>query len=316
MIGFKNKNLEQDLIETISDLNNSKDFTCEIKVSVYDINTKKYASVNENNLGWAASIIKVPVMVATLQEIEKGKLSLEEQLKTNHKFMLENYDYVSRLPDNSNIRVLNLLYYMIANSDNEATNILADKVGIEKINKMMLNLGMKNSMLGHLLCPNVPRYTSKFNLDGSNVTSPLDMVTIFRHIYEDSFSKLSPYVRAISDSILSFTSPSYLNKDKFISSRIKAKVGYISDELDGADIHEVGIINDHLIVCVMLNKFKENFVPKLINSNPSVTSVSQRYLDDLRFLEGNFNLSFEDKKFLTSENKIYTQIMKTIGRYY
>ncbi|MCW8965574.1 MAG: class A beta-lactamase-related serine hydrolase [Candidatus Pacearchaeota archaeon] len=253
---FENRKLKRNLEQTIEGLQSLNDFSADIKVSVYDLDSRIHSSVSGNNYGWAASIIKVPIMISTLNEIEKGNLSLDTRLEVNHEFMLEPFDYVSRLPDKSSVPVINLMYHMIVESDNEATNILANEVGIDKINKDMKKLGMKNSMLGHLLCPNVPRHYSYKNIAGDNITCPNDMVKIMRHIYDDSFSKLSPSVRVGADVILSKTSPSYLGVGKFRNKNIKAKVGYISDIEAGSDMHEVGIVDNHLIVCVMLNKFK------------------------------------------------------------
>ena len=90
------------------------------------------------------------------------------------------------------------------------------------------------------------------------------MTKLLRHIYDKPYSKLSPFVRTCSDMILSRTQPSILSLG---SKRIKAKIGYISDIKDGADIHEVGIIDDEIILSVMLNKFDKNtpFWMKLLN---------------------------------------------------
>jgi hypothetical protein len=257
VISLRNRKLKRSLEGTISKLHGGRDFSGEIKVSVYDIESGVNASVGGNDSGWAASIIKVPIMISTLQEIEKGSLTSRTKLEVNHEFMLEPWNYVSRLPDKSKIGVKELIYRMIVASDNEATNILANHIGIERINRDMWELGMENSMLGHLLCPGAQRYTSPMNPDGSNITCPNDMVKIMRHIYDDSFSKLNSRVRANADKFLDISPPHLLDTGEFRNSYIKAKAGYISDPKDGEDIHEVGIIDDHLVVCVMLNKVKD-----------------------------------------------------------
>lgn len=307
----KGQRLEDSLRRTISEFDQNPYSTGEIKVSVHDIIRGTHASVNGNDSGWAASIIKVPIMIATLQEIERGKLGLEDKLEVNHRFTLENHDYVSMLPDGSGIEVFNLLYYMIINSDNEATNILADEIGVETVNQSMWRLGMNNSMLGHLLCPGASRYTSEINPDGSNITSSDDMVTLMRHIYDDSFTRLSPYVRVNTDSVMSFTYPSFLGKGKFAGKNIKAKAGVINDSEAGSDVHEVGIIDDHLIVCVMLNKLKEKSFRKGEVENPY--SQSESFNDKSILLSD--PLSGDEGKSL-SEGQVYGEVMKTIGRYF
>ncbi|MBR9706219.1 serine hydrolase [Candidatus Pacearchaeota archaeon] len=256
---IKNKALQKGLEKVVKLAENEID--ADIKVSVHDLTTGEIASVNGKKFGWAASIIKVPVMVSALKEIYDGDLSLKTKLPINHEFLLEHTDYVSGLPLGTKLSVAELIYHMMVTSDNEATNILADYIGgPQTINKTMRELGMKKSMLGHLLCSGVPRYTSKINPDGSNITTPDDMVKVMRHIYDPNFSKLAEPIRKAADRFFSFTSPSFLDFGGFKKKNIKAKVGHISDHDDGSDIHEVGIINNDLIVCMMANKVKTSFL--------------------------------------------------------
>lgn len=276
----KNK-LQIDLENVIRDAEENS-IDARIKVSVYDINTGVSANVNGKEKGWAASIIKVPVMVSTLKEVEKGNLSLNTQVPVNHKLMLEEYDYVSSLPEDATLSVKEFLYHMIVASDNEATNVLADTIGGPvQINKDAYELGLKRTMLGHLLCPGAPRYGSFFfNPDGSNLTTPNDMVKVMRHIYDPSYTKLSKRVKSLSDAIMSETCSSYLANEKFKGNKIKAKIGIISCPYDGSDIHEVGIIDDSLIVCLMANKigqkgirlkdFSENYFSPFSNEEKSI----------------------------------------------
>jgi len=321
----KNEELKNSLESTISNL--KENFEGEIKVSLYDINKGLEADVDGNKIGWAASIIKVPIMITTLQEIEKGNLSLLSQLKVDHKYTLEPYDYTSKLADGSFIPTYKLLYHMMVESDNEAANILANEIGIENINKSVQDLGLEKTMLGHLLCPRAERYMSQFNLDGSNITCPNDMVTLMRHIYDRKFSKLESGVRLASDWILSHTFPSYLRKGKFEHKNIKAKVGYISDPEDGKDIHEVGIIDDNFIVCVMLNKVKQNSsgIIDLYDYGSGITNVYEKWKffercvsrglileDDSRFFE---TVKTNETKKYVSSDKVFDKIMTAIGNY-
>jgi len=250
------KKLQKDLEKEVSDLEKSID--AEIKVSVYDIDSKLKAEVNGDKTGWAASIIKVPILAVAGQEVSKGNLELKTNFRVNHKFTLEDSDFISRLLDGSEVNMFSLLYSMIVESDNEAANIIVDNFGVNNVNNAFWKLGLNKTMLGHLLCPNVPRYTSNFNKDGSNITSTNDMVKIMRHIYDGKFSKLDLGSRLLSNVVMSFTRPSFLNEGEFKKRNIKAKVGHLFDIKDGGDIHEVGIIDKHLIVSIMMNKVGQN----------------------------------------------------------
>ncbi len=306
----KQKKLQNDL-ELIIREAKEKYVDADIKISAYDIKSGISASVNGKRKGWAASIIKVPVMVSVLQEVEKGNLNLDTRLPVNHRLMLEEDDYVSSLPEGSTLKVEDLLNYMIVNSDNEATNILIDNIGGPKrINRTMRGLGSKRSMLGHLLCPNVPRYTHFFlNPDGSNITTPNDMVKIMRHIYDPSYKKLSSKIKSLSDEIMSSTYSSYIQNEKFNGKKVKAKIGVISDPVDGADIHEVGIIDNSLIVCLMANKIGQK-------TNNLKDSFVDNYFSSL-FPEEifSFNLSYSMPR--TGEVvETYDKIMNTLGDHF
>jgi len=252
-----NRELEFKLKENLEEFikeSARKGFKGEVKVSIYDIKTGLQVRVNGDIPGWAASIIKVPIMVTILEQIEARKLELGTKLEVDHKLTLEPDDYVSRLKPGVKLPVSALLHYMIVRSDNEATNMLASRVGVECINDTMSRLGMKKSMLGHLLCPGVPRYTSDFNPDGSNITCADDMTTLFRHLYDPAFSKLTENVRNLADLIMVPTRAVYINQGSYFKLLAKAKIGSIYNPEDGADIHETGIIEDRLIVTLMGNK--------------------------------------------------------------
>lgn len=287
----KGKRLENSLERTIKNLKEKHDMDAEIKISVYDISDGLSANVDGDKIGWAASIIKVPIMVTVLEEIEKEKLSLDTRLRIDHKFTLEKDDYVSELRDKSLISVMRLMYHMIVESDNEATNMLANKVGIDKVNKSAWNLGLDKTMLGHLIYPGAPRTFNDFNPAGSNLTCTDDMVTLLRHIYDEPFSKLSPKVRKLSNVYLTFTDPILINRGKFKNRRIKSKTGFISHPVNGEDIHETGIIDDHLIVSVMLNKVNQNKRKDLLKGVSS-------YI-----------------KLLTDPGLVYSKLMGSISRY-
>jgi beta-lactamase class A len=257
-------------------------FDGEPKISVYDINTGVSYNIKGDSPGWAASIIKFPIMVAAMKEINQGNLGLEEKLAINHKFTLEQADLMSRLPNGELISLPELICEMIVHSDNEATNMIANRIGVETINNFMWDIDMNKSMLGHLLCPKMPRYTSRFNRDGSNITTPNDMVQAIRQVYDEKFSKLDENTRKLSDYFFTFTE----------RENIKSKIGFISDFKDGEDFHEVGIIGNRIIYAIMINKIKQKEIKKY-----GLLQKSQK---------------FEERSQVNQEDDFYNQDLKDI----
>jgi beta-lactamase class A len=240
-IQTRSRNL-QGALEELMQTSEEDGLVADVKIAVYDIKTGLHADIRSEEKGWAASIIKLPVLVAVLGEAKKGRLYLKEKMTIDHRYVLEPTDTVSKLPKGCRLPISRLMQLMITESDNEATNMLADRIGgPQTVNHYAKKLGLERTMLGHLLCPGVPRYTSAFNPDGSNVTTPADMTKLMRHLYDPSFSILSPDVRKVADIILSNTKASFLGKGGFEKHKIKSKIGYIFDTDCGEDIHEVGI---------------------------------------------------------------------------
>ncbi|MBN2053095.1 serine hydrolase [Candidatus Woesearchaeota archaeon] len=212
--------------------------------------------VNGNNIGWAASTIKVPVMIEVFNQAAKGIISLEERVEINHKHTLEKTDFISRLPANKKLDFWTLVYFMIVHSDNEATNILADRIGLENINNTCQELGAKHTMIGHLLLPKALRLISDFNPEGSNVTTSNDMNLLLSLIYRKEIANQEYCNEMIN--FLENTSQNFLGSYLPESTKIGNKVGYISDPAAGDDMHDVGVINRSYILSVMLNKVRSD----------------------------------------------------------
>lgn len=157
---------------------------------------------------------------------------------------------------------------------------------------------------------NVPRYTSEFNPDGSNITCTDDMIDSMRHIYDEKFTKLSSKERVLSNILMSYTSPYFLNQGKFKKKNIKSKVGFISDFEDGDDVHEVGIIDDRLMLCIMMNKIGQGKKKK----SPREEISPNLDLWDMDFLDLS-NYLGEDNA-VHSISNAYKDILQVVGDYY
>jgi beta-lactamase class A len=94
----------------------------------------------------SASLIKLPILIEALRQIEAGMLqkdrlvTIEESDKIGDTGVLQAMK-VTQLP------VQDLLSLMIIVSDNSATNIMIDLIGKSSINETISRIGMKNSIL-------------------------------------------------------------------------------------------------------------------------------------------------------------------------
>lgn len=117
LANLRNANLESDLSKIIAENKKWSQLVRNKKMSVglvdlRDPNQVRFASVNGNNMMYAASLPKIAVLLAATDAIEKGELEETEEVKTD-------------------------MRQMIARSDNAATTRMIDRIGLDKIAEVM-----------------------------------------------------------------------------------------------------------------------------------------------------------------------------------
>ncbi|GAB3342133.1 serine hydrolase [Larkinella ripae] len=99
----------------------------------------------------AASVIKVPIMVETMERVKTGQFDLDQfhvlqnAEKTGGSGVLQTY------PDQTRLTNRAVLTLMMIHSDNTATNILIRALGMEPINQRMQALGLTKSRLNRMM---------------------------------------------------------------------------------------------------------------------------------------------------------------------
>lgn len=96
----------------------------------------------------AASTVKIPIMIELYRQIEQGQHTLDEPYVLIDADRTPGSGVILHLHTGLQLTVNDLLYLMISISDNSATNILIDLVGMDRVNAVMRELGMPQSTLG------------------------------------------------------------------------------------------------------------------------------------------------------------------------
>jgi beta-lactamase class A len=133
----------------------------------------------------SASTIKTVVMMEVFNQIEEGKLCWEDQLEVPPVGKRNDSIWTAHMLDGTKINLDGLTNLMMTVSDNTATVMLAGHVGVENIEKRLLQWGFhdtactirppeSNVRLSRL-------YTSFKNM---GVTSPTEMAALLRKIYD------------------------------------------------------------------------------------------------------------------------------------
>ena len=99
-----------------------------------DLTTGETAEYNGDMMMNAASVIKVPVMVELFRQIEAGLLKADELVEVRDADRVPICGVLTLMHTGLQVTLLDLCYLMITISDNMATNLLNERLGIANIN--------------------------------------------------------------------------------------------------------------------------------------------------------------------------------------
>ncbi len=129
-------------------------------------------SINENEKFNAASCIKIFILVELFRQVYLNKKSLDEKLKYEKDNFVNGSGILQYLTQGLELSVKDIATLMMIISDNVATNIMIDYLGINNINKTIKDLGCLDT---ELYC--------KFESCEDKVFS-ITTVKDYSHIYE------------------------------------------------------------------------------------------------------------------------------------
>ncbi|MGL5832451.1 MAG: serine hydrolase [Waterburya sp.] len=136
------------------------------KVFLVDLDNKGFVNLNGKTTLAAASTIKLPILVAFFQDVDRGQISLDEQLIMTKDVVASGSGGMQYEPPNSKFSALKTAEQMMTNSDNTATNMLIKRLGgMAQLNQRFLKMGLAATTL-HNLLPDLP---------GTNTTSAADL---------------------------------------------------------------------------------------------------------------------------------------------
>lgn len=96
----------------------------------------------------SASTVKIPIMIEIYRMLDRGEIHLDYRHIMQASERSNGAGVLRNMHSGLALELSDLLYLMIAISDNTATNILTNMAGIESINATMRDLGMQDSLLG------------------------------------------------------------------------------------------------------------------------------------------------------------------------
>ncbi len=163
-------------------------------LAVIDLSTGKTLSLNGDLVTAQASLIKVPVLAAAFQKIESGALALDQKVELTEKDKAGGSGTLdARLgPHPLSISVEELLTLMIRDSDNTATNKIIALVGMDSVNQLMAQLGLRSTRLRRIMMD-----SAAARRNDENTSTPLEMARLFEFIYRERLISRSASRRMI-----------------------------------------------------------------------------------------------------------------------
>lgn len=145
-------------------------------IALEDLNTEETWTNNGNELFYAASVIKVPILIAAFTAFDDREISLSESVELRKEDLVGGSGVLQHMTPGTYLTIYDLLTLMIIQSDNTATNIVIDLVGREKVRMTMKDMGLEKSKFYNKVMV-VPA-----NLDGVNQVTASEMASMLKQM--------------------------------------------------------------------------------------------------------------------------------------
>ena len=116
-------------------------------VVAWQLDTDRKVCLNEDAVFPSASVIKIPIMADAFCLRDEGRLSLSEGFTLDAGQKVDGSGILKELHDGLEATLLDLIVLMIVLSDNTATNLVIDRVGMDSVNSRMRVFGLERTIL-------------------------------------------------------------------------------------------------------------------------------------------------------------------------
>ena len=149
-------------------------------VNFYDLNKNNGFSINGDKKVLSASMIKLLILTELMKKIFENKFSLSDTVMMANFMKIGGDGVLKELNTGHHFTLKELATLMIIVSDNQATNILIDFLGMENINQLGKELDLKETFLGRKMMDAEAR---KKGYD--NYTCADDISLLLKLIYQE-----------------------------------------------------------------------------------------------------------------------------------
>ena len=233
--------LWQKLESTINDVDHNLDGV--LGVAILDLGSGKKFLLHADDVFPQASSIKIAVLAELYRQAQGSKLKLTDLYTVQESDLVADSDIMGGLtPGVTRITLRDLATMMVAVSDNSATNVLIDRVGMENVNALMDSLGLAHTRLRRKMMDLKAAGEGR-----ENVSTPAEMMTLLENLYRGKV--LNQQMTNDFFKMLSTHKESFIPRDLPEGLKVANKPG----ELEGVrnDSGVVFVENRPYVICVM-----------------------------------------------------------------
>jgi len=193
----------------------------------------------------AASVIKIPIMVAAFRLRNEGRLDFSEEIEIRPEHKKPSCGALTYMHDGLKVTVLDLITLMIILSDNTATNLMIDLLSVAAVNETMDMLGIPGICLRRKLFePELARQGITNTITARGIGMLLEKM-----------AQVALLGKPSDDEMLEILSKQRLNgKLPFFLHSMGVKIAHKTGEDDGTT-HDVGVVyaKKPFVICMLSN---------------------------------------------------------------
>lgn len=157
-------------------------FSGHVGIAFQNFQTAESYTLNATTAFAAASLIKLPLLVHSLSEVARGRLDLDKRYLLRDGDRVGGAGILHVLAGGLEPTLHDLLTLMIVVSDNSATNLVIDILGVDAANAFIYNLGLAQTRLvGKLQLPE-PQQNEAQRRGLRNTTCAADMLGLLTRL--------------------------------------------------------------------------------------------------------------------------------------
>lgn len=216
-------------------------------VAVADLQTGERFAIHGDVVFTQASAIKLPVLIELFRQIEQGRFRLDEPVRVESSDIVPGSGVLKQLtPGAVTMTLRDIATLMVTVSDNTATNMVIDRVGMDRVNQTMRDLGLSETTLRRKMMD-----AESVAADRENVSTPNEQASLLERLYRKDPELVGEASRDEILRILSIPKSSRIRPLLPPGVRVAHKTGSVSGVV--VDVGIVFVENRPFVIAMMGN---------------------------------------------------------------